>query len=112
VVDYQIKPDRNPRHYPSPHEFKPSRFENNSDSFLGFSIGPRACLGRAFATVEAVCFLALILRDWKVEPLLLEGESNVEWEKRVLSQVEMKMTLTLQSVPLRLVRRYKVEESD
>lgn len=103
IVD-MIGANRNSRHFPSPSEFKPSRWEGSTESFLGFSVGPRACLGRKFATVEAVCFLALMLRDWKVEPLLSDGETQSEWKKRFLD-VQLGATLTVQSVPLKVTRR-------
>jgi hypothetical protein len=45
-----------------------------------------------------------------VEPLFLEGETNAEWGKRVLSRAELAATLTVRSVPLRLTRRSKAEE--
>lgn len=98
--------DRNPRHFPEPEKFDPSRWDKGIESFLGFSVGPRSCLGRKFATVEMVCFVSLILRDWKVEPLLLEGETVEEWKKRVF-KVELGMTLTIRHIPIKLTRRVK-----
>jgi len=46
------------------------------DAFAGFSFGPRTCLGHKFAKVEAVCFLTLLLRDWRVETALEPGETR------------------------------------
>jgi len=106
VIIDMIGANRNPRHFVSPNDFKPSRWENNMESFLGFSIGPRSCLGRKFATVEAVCFIALVLRDWKVEPLL-EGTTIEDWKKKTF-EIELGATLTVHAVPLKLTRRSQV----
>ena len=35
------------------------------------NVGPRACIGRKFATVESVCFLTLLLREFLKERLRL-----------------------------------------
>lgn len=119
----------NPRYFPDPYAYKPSRWYEQEtseipDVFTAFSVGefvprvmrsraelhcflssgPRACIGRKFAQVEAVCWLALLLRDWKVEPLLRPGETLEEWRERVLS-AQLVMTLTVGPVPLRFVRR-------
>ncbi|TEB34368.1 cytochrome P450 [Coprinellus micaceus] len=77
----------NPRYFEDPESFKPSRWcgvSKDSDAFTAFSIGPRECIGRKFATVEAVALLALLLRDFKIEPLLLNGETLDAWKTRVL----------------------------
>ena len=67
-------------------------------------LGPRACIGRKFATTEAVCFLAMLLRDWKVEPVLLEGETPAQWRQRVM-QAKLVMALAMDDVPLKLTMR-------
>ena len=69
--------------------------------------GPRACIGRKFATTEAVCFLTMLLREWRVEPLLNNGETVEQWKKRVL-QAEMIFTLSIRHVPIRFIRRPRV----
>jgi len=66
--------------------------------------GPRVCIGRKFATTEAVCFLTMLLREWKVEPSLREGESKEEWRERAL-QGKMVITLGVKDVPVRFTRR-------
>ena len=67
-------------------------------------IGPRACIGRKFATTEAVCWLALLLRDWRVEIVLRDGETREQWRERVM-QAQMVLTLTVGPVPIRFVKR-------
>ncbi|CAK5261847.1 unnamed protein product [Mycena citricolor] len=97
----------NPRYFEDPTAFKPSRWYDlpvESDIFSGFSVGPRACLGRKFATVEAICFLSLLIRDWKVSPLLNSDESISQWKARVLD-ARFGMTLRIADVPVRFERR-------
>ncbi|KAG1905445.1 cytochrome P450 [Suillus fuscotomentosus] len=109
----------NPEYFPDPEEFKPARWYANSTSnayiaggedHTGFSVGPRSCLGKKFATTEAVCFLVLLLRDWRVEPLLSvnvstgEKETKEEWRKRVM-QAKMTITLGVRDVPLTFTKR-------
>ena len=67
-------------------------------------VGPRGCIGRKFATTEAVCFLAMVLRDYKVEPLLQDGESREQWKSRVLDG-KVIMTLGVLDVPVTFTRR-------
>lgn len=62
------------------------------DSFLAFTSGPRVCLGKKFASVEAVCFLTLLLRDWTVDIKLERGESLDAWRERVMTPV-IKITM-------------------
>ena len=73
---------------------------------LFFYIGPRACIGRKFATIESVCFLTLLLRDFKVEPLLRVGETKEQWRDRVL-EAKIALTLGVVDVPVRLIRRVR-----
>ena len=71
------------------------------------SKGSRACIGRKFATTEAVCWLTMLLRDYKVEVPLLPGESREAARERDL-QAKMIMTLQVDAVPIRLIRRMKL----
>jgi len=118
-----------PQEFPNPDEFKPSRWTwgtaaqagsslnqkqadevstsagaNTMDGFVGFSIGPRTCLGHKFAKIEAVAFLIHLLREWRVEPALDDGEDIAQWKARVLVP-RFGVTLALKDVPLRFVRR-------
>lgn len=97
----------NPRLYPNPEVFRPSRWYDSTsdDTFTAFSIGPRVCIGRKFALVEGVCFLAHLLRDFEVFPLLEKGESVEAWKERVLSRTEIKFTLSIADAPLLFKRR-------
>jgi cytochrome P450 len=61
-----------PRWFPRPSEFRPQRFLQNSGEVLHphayapFGAGPRACLGRHFALVEAQLLLAAIAQRFRV----------------------------------------------
>ncbi|TDL22841.1 cytochrome P450 [Rickenella mellea] len=102
----------NPKYFPEPNEYKPSRWyaqetSEGTDAFTAFSLGPRTCIGRKFATIEAVCFLALLLRDFHVEVVLRNGETTEQWRSRVMN-ARIHLTLNVESVPLKLTRRRKL----
>ncbi|KAJ2933973.1 hypothetical protein H1R20_g3142, partial [Candolleomyces eurysporus] len=108
VVIDMVGVQYNPRYFDEPEKFKPSRWYglslSDTDAYTAFSVGPRECLGRKFATVEAVSFLTLLLRDWKLEPLLQKGETIPEWKKRVLD-AQILITLGVKDAPIRINHR-------
>jgi len=63
-----------PRFWENPEEFKPERFDPQSEethqrhpfSFLPFSAGPRGCIGKRLALMEAHLILAAILSSYDV----------------------------------------------
>lgn len=57
-------------------------------TFLAWSGGPRDCVGRKFSQVEFVAVMASLFRDWRVRPVLTEGETAEAARKRVLDQIE------------------------
>ncbi|KAK3986032.1 putative cytochrome P450 [Cladorrhinum sp. PSN332] len=77
-------------------EWKPQRWvDNNGDwvpakkgTYIGWSEGPRDCAGRKFSQVEIVATLAVLLRDWTVEPVLAGKETPAEARQRVLNVIE------------------------
>ncbi|KAF8994035.1 cytochrome P450 [Cyathus striatus] len=98
---------RNPCYFDDPETYRPSRWydvTNESETIAGFGLGPRSCLGRKLAITESVCFLTMVLRDWKVEPLTKAGQSVDEWFEEV-SKCTAFLTLGVGNVPVRLVRR-------
>ncbi|KAF8138092.1 cytochrome P450, partial [Mycena galopus ATCC 62051] len=110
VVD-MIGVQYNPRYFEDPETYKPSRWYGlpaDSEQFTAFSVGPRACLGRKFATVEATCFLALLLRDWQVLPVLRDGETKEAWGARVINKIHMSITMKAADFPIKLARRRPV----
>ncbi len=61
---------RDPVHWPDPVRFDPDRFLDpgpeqgrRTPGYLPFGAGPRLCVGRDFALVEATLMLAALLRD-------------------------------------------------
>ncbi|CCM05091.1 uncharacterized protein FIBRA_07298 [Fibroporia radiculosa] len=109
VVGDTLGIEYNPRYYPEPEKFLPSRWEGDdkTDLVSSFGVGQRTCIGRRFATTEAVAFLTMWLRDWKVEPLLKPGESVDEWTERIVD-ARFFLTLGIQDVPVRMKRRAQV----
>ncbi|CAK5274668.1 unnamed protein product [Mycena citricolor] len=106
IVD-MVGAQYNPRYFDEPEKFKPSRWHGlppDSEQFTAFSVGSRACIGRKFATVEAICFLTRFIRDWKVAPLLAPGETREQWRKRVLD-AKVLLALGIERLPLTLERR-------
>lgn len=57
-------------------------------TFLGWSEGARDCPARKFSQVEFVATIATLLRDWKVEPVPLDGESLEDARRRVLDLIK------------------------
>ncbi|KAK7701198.1 hypothetical protein SLS64_010531 [Diaporthe eres] len=58
-------------------------------TFLGWSEGARDCPARKFSQVEFVATVATLLRDWRVDPVLLDGgESLDNARRRVLDLIE------------------------
>jgi cytochrome P450 len=66
---------RDPRYWDDPAAYRPDRFERAADhlshQYLPFGGGPRICVGRHFALVEATLVLAVILRELRME--LVDG---------------------------------------
>ncbi|KJA21395.1 hypothetical protein HYPSUDRAFT_42034 [Hypholoma sublateritium FD-334 SS-4] len=100
----------NPRYFDDPEEYRPSRWyevAHEPEAFYAFSNGPRQCIGHKFATTEAVCFLTMLLKDYKMEPVMKKGETKEQWKKRVLS-AKLGLTLGVEDVPVDFVRRKNI----
>ena len=69
-----------------------------------YRLGQRACVGRKFATLEGVSFLSVMLRDWRVDPMLSDGETIRSWMGRVFKG-HASLTLGISDVPVKLSRR-------
>jgi cytochrome P450 len=52
-------------------------------SYVAFSDGPRACLGRKFAQVVFVAVIATVLREFTVDFVVKEGETRKMAEEKV-----------------------------
>ncbi len=86
VVIWILHTHRDPRFYPEPLAFRPERFEPEAEArlprlaYLPFGAGPRACIGRRFAMIEAVLLLATLARRVRFERT---GETRVQARPRV-----------------------------
>ncbi|KAF0303197.1 putative cytochrome P450 6a13 [Amphibalanus amphitrite] len=75
IVQLPLLPvHRDARVYPEPLRFNPDRFlpeerqRRHPGAYRPFGAGPRGCLARRFALLEAKAALAAVLRDWRLEP--------------------------------------------
>ncbi|KAI0109250.1 cytochrome P450 [Nemania sp. FL0031] len=103
-----------------------SMFRPVRGSYIPFSEGPRACLGRRLAIVEVLAALAVIFQKYSIENAVDDWASKEEVDamnqnqkdavyrkavkrsRDVIASCESRITLKLyngQTVPLRLVRR-------
>ncbi|KAJ3927692.1 MAG: cytochrome P450 [Lentinula lateritia] len=99
---------RNPHTFPQPNDFEPERWNGIAEHEVGmFGVGPRACIGRKFAQVEALHILSTILTSWKIDILTRPNENREMYKERVLNDAgQVGTAFGLRSVPLRLIRRF------
>lgn len=63
---------RNPKYFEDPEEFKPERWKNDLEKrlprgvYFPFADGPRICIGKGFAQMEAVLLLATIAQKFQL----------------------------------------------
>jgi len=73
VVTSQWVMHHDPRYWPEPDRFDPSRWENSESesrpkfAYFPFGAGPRQCIGEGFAWMEAILLLATLAQNWKPE---------------------------------------------
>ena len=66
---------RSSKYFPNPEKFQPERWENNLEKqlpkgvYFPFGDGPRLCIGKGFAMMEATLILATIVQKFKLELL-------------------------------------------
>ncbi len=89
-----------PKHWDNVDYFDPTRFlaygtDRDRHAFLPFGLGPRQCIGRGFAMMEAVLALAVILQN--VDLKLKEGHIV---EPQALVTLRPKHGLVMQPTPL------------
>ncbi|KAJ7705377.1 cytochrome P450 [Mycena rosella] len=102
VVIDMIALHHNPNTFPEPDIFKPSRWAGTSEHDVSmFGFGARACIGRKFSHVEALCFLALFLRDWKITVPVSATETEREMGKAGING----LAFSVGPISLRLRRR-------
>ncbi|WP_123539141.1 cytochrome P450 [Halosimplex salinum] len=89
---------RDERFYDDPDTFRPSRWRDASPqskgyAFVPFGAGPRNCLGRRFAMLEATLVLATVGRRYRLDPL-----GDIELSPQMTTQ-------PADGVPARVVER-------
>ncbi|KAI6006183.1 cytochrome P450 [Pisolithus orientalis] len=90
VIIDMVAIHHNPEAFPDPDVWRPSRWYGVSEPDLTmFGAGPRVCVGRKFTQVEAACFLAHFLRDWKLDVELCNGETREQHEERVMGNTKL-----------------------
>jgi len=100
----------NPRYWKDPHTFNYSRFlapDWPRDALLSFSSGPRGCIGRRFAEIEAIAVISILVSQFKFaikEEPQFAAETFEQRKARILSSRYV-MTETPLRVPLVFNRR-------
>ncbi len=81
---------RNPFVWVDPMEYIPARHLTGEAkaNFVGFSLGPRQCIGKRFAEVEMVAFLSHVIKDYKIFPAPRDGESLEEMKEKLMACTE------------------------
>lgn len=97
VAGYELRPGsqvfinlwvthRDERWYPEPLKFDPGRFTDQAirtrpkHAYFPFGAGPRACLGRDFAMIEATLIVAMLLQRFRIRPATDQCEPDLEWQ--------------------------------
>jgi cytochrome P450 len=72
---------RDPEVFSDPDQFAPERFIGSNAfpkcAYIPFGVGPRVCIGRAFAIAEATIALAAIARRWSFQSMTREPPKPV-----------------------------------
>ncbi|KAK3429880.1 hypothetical protein EUGRSUZ_E01368, partial [Eucalyptus grandis] len=66
---------KNPKYFPDPEKFDPSRFEGNGPApftFVPFGGGPRMCPGKEYARLEILIFMHNLVNKFKLEKVILD----------------------------------------
>ncbi|CAK7344799.1 unnamed protein product [Dovyalis caffra] len=78
---------KNPKNFPDPEKFDPSRFEGKGPApytFVPFGGGPRMCAGKEYARLEILVFMHNVVTKFKWEKMIPEEKVvNVSFPKPV-----------------------------
>ena len=100
---------RHPSFWDAPEEFKPERFADEralarpSHAYLPFGNGPRACMGKSFASLEVILTMALIVRDFELSSVpdwSVEAEPLLTLRPRNGLLQRLSMHASVRPVPL------------
>ncbi|EJT98651.1 cytochrome P450 [Dacryopinax primogenitus] len=97
----------NPAYYTNPESYDPSRWlDPKLEQGINFSYGPRVCVGKKFAQTESLATLAMLMKDYKIQPVLEAGESLAEWRRRNIDDnIQPSIGVGPGKFTVRLVRR-------
>ncbi len=106
VVMWIYKTHHDPRWFANPEAFDPSRFadpdslQQMKNAYLPFGLGARTCIGKTFATIEAVLILATVTQRFR---LSLAPKHKVALKPRVTltPKFGMKMVAHARDMPRR-----------
>jgi cytochrome P450 len=91
---------RDARWFPDPLQFQPRRFEAEDairrGAYLPFGAGPRACIGRGFAMMEATLALACLLKRFRLG--LPDPLKEAEMEAQVSLHPKGGLRVTLEEI--------------
>ncbi|KAG8691400.1 hypothetical protein FRC11_004400 [Ceratobasidium sp. 423] len=93
-------------------DFDPSRFlapDWPKHAFMPFSSGPRACLGRGFATAEVIRIIATLAQDWDL--LCKDDLMNLPWGVRKEQLLRWRQEVTMTPVDIKLVFKKRAERA-
>lgn len=111
IGDYQLPPSsqvflvpylthHDPRWFPEPEKFDPSRFAAGLESrlpacvYFPFGAGPRACVGKGLAILEGTLVLAALLQRFRLEPAPNQGVPELAWQLSLHPKENLRLTLT------------------
>lgn len=86
VIVSQWAMHRDPRYFSDPEAFQPERWANDLEKqlprgvYFPFGDGPRVCIGKSFAMMEAVLLLATIAQQFHLD---LVPEQNIELQPSI-----------------------------
>ncbi|WWC96641.1 hypothetical protein V866_003513 [Kwoniella sp. B9012] len=101
----------NPFVWTDPGRFNPTRFlaangkvSSSINSFAGFSLGQRQCIGKRFGEVEMVAYISHLIKEYRLFPIEKDGETIHEMKARILKGTE-ELTLTPGKFAVRFEKR-------
>ena len=89
---------RDPRFWDAPNQFQPDRWneatpQSKGYSYIPFGAGPRTCIGRRFALLEAKLVLATIGQQYRLEP-----QSELSVDPKMTTQPADGVPVTIHSL--------------
>ncbi|MBD2195027.1 MULTISPECIES: cytochrome P450 [Calothrix] len=92
---------RNPRYFSEPELFQPERWANDLEKqlprgvYFPFGDGPRVCIGKSFAVMEAVLLLATIAQKFQLD---LVADQNIELQPSITLRARHGIQVVLKAV--------------